>query len=136
NCRRSHPALAYDSVGVASSATRRALVPRPSWGTTTKLLGAPGAPFRLTIWLYEKHATEADVRLLPGVFGVTNAIATKQGSEASELRDLGMATRGPPNVRRHLRSEVKPFAMVLAGRHGYFGGWSCGHERRARYGVP
>ena len=53
-------------------------------------------------WLYEKHAAEADVRLLPGVFGVTNAIAIKQ-SEASELRALGMATSGPANARRHLR---------------------------------
>jgi len=58
-------------------------------------------------WLYEKHAAEADVRLLPGVFGVTNAIDVKQGSEASQLRALGMATCGPANTRRHLRQEVK-----------------------------
>jgi osmotically-inducible protein OsmY len=53
-------------------------------------------------WLYERHAAEADVRVLPGVFGVTNAIAIKQ-SEASELRALGMATSGPANARRYLR---------------------------------
>ena len=67
-------------------------------------------------WLYEKHAAEADVRLLPGVFGVTNAIAIKQGSEASELRALGMAS--PPT------SSVGGQTIRDGARRpaGYFGG--------------
>ena len=65
-------------------------------------------------WLYEKHAAEADVRLLPGVFGVTNAIAIKQGSEASELRALGMATRGPArSPRRRASAKADAASSIL-----------------------
>ena len=73
-------------------------------------------------WLYEKHAAEADVRLLPGVSGVTNAIAIKRGVRGFGIARSRNGQACPANARRHLRSgkDCKQFAMARAGRPGHF----------------